>query len=286
MAHSVALITDSTCDIPDEWIKKFEITVIPLTIVFGEKQFLDGVEMTAEQFYDRLTEEKQHPSTSQPSPADFLAAYQTAVKNGAEQILTIVISSAMSGTIRSAQQAAEDVDIPVHILDSRSNSMGMGWQMIAAAREREKGGDLSAMIAAAERVRNNMVYFISLNTIEYLAKGGRIGDAIKLVESVLSIKPLIYVNHDKGVVSAGLPARSRKLALAGLQKEFFKHIDTKFPIHITVLHNNALDEAKALAQKIIETYSPKELFITIVSPILGVHTGPKAVALCGYAESW
>jgi DegV family protein with EDD domain len=284
MANQIAIVTDSTCDIPREWIEKYEITVIPLTIIFNEDQYLDGVDMTAEQFYERLSKDKHHPTTSQATSAVFLEAYRRAKANGAKQILTIVISSAMSGTIISAQQAAKESEIPVHVMDSRNNSMGLGWQVVAAARAREDGGGLAEMLSAAEKVREKMVYYISLNTVEYLSKGGRIGDAIKLLESVLVVKPLIYVNPIKRKVGAGLPARSRKLAIAGLQREFFKNIDIKAPMHIAVLHNNALDEAKDLAQKVLDTYKPKELITTIVSPILGVHTGPQAIALCGYSE--
>ncbi len=283
MTHQVAIITDSTCDVPIEWREEFDITVVPSIVIFGEKQYLDGVEMTAEQFYERLPNEKYHPSTSHPSPAAFLEAYRNAVKKGAKQIFTIVVAKAMSGTYIAAQQAAAEIDIPVTIIDSCSNSMGLGWQIIAAARARKNGGDLSDMIAAAEYVRERMVYFVSLNTLEYLSKGGRIGDAIRLVESVLTIKPLVYVKPENGTVGASLPSRSRKLALQVLQREFFKKININLPMHIAVLHNNALEEAKTLAQKVKELYSPQELFITIVSPILGVHTGPQAVALCGYS---
>jgi len=284
MAKDIAIVTDSTCDIPKEWREEHEITVVPLTIIFGEEQYLDGVDITAEQFYQRLESEKSHPSTSQASPATFLQIFQNLKKKGAKQIFTDIISSAMSGTIVSARQAAEEMDIPVHVMDSRNNSMGLGWQVMAAARTRAQGGGLAEMIAAAESVREKIVYYISLNTIEYLSRGGRIGEAIKLMESVLSIKPLVYVNPQKGTVGAGLPARSRKLAIEGMQREFFKNINVKLPMHIAVLHNNALEEAKALAQKVLETYHPKELITTIVSPILGVHTGPQAIALCGYAE--
>jgi DegV family protein with EDD domain len=285
MANQIALVTDSTCDIPAEWREKYEIIVVPSIIVFGERQYIDGIEMTAEQFYDQLPKEKIHPFTSHPTPAAFLEAYREAKQKGAKQIVTVVVAAAMSGTITAAQQAAEEIDIPVQVINSCSNSMGLGWQVIAAARAREKGGGLEDMVAAIERVRQNMVYFVSLNTLEYLAKGGRIGDAIRLVESVLTIKPLVFVKPENGTVGVSLPARSRKLAITGLQREFFKIMNVKMPMHIAVLHNNALDEAKALAQKVIETYNPRELITTIVSPVLGVHTGPQAIALCGYAES-
>ncbi|MDK2980997.1 MAG: fatty acid kinase fatty acid binding subunit [Chloroflexota bacterium] len=284
MANKIALVTDSTCDIPQEWREKYEITVVPSIIVFGEKQYIDGVEMTAEQFYDQLPKEKVHPFTSHPTPAAFLEAYREAKRKGAKEIITVTVAAAMSGTITAAQQAAEQIDIPVHVVDSCSNSMGMGWQIIAAARARDKGGDLTDMLAAIEHVRQHIVYYVSLNTLEYLSKGGRIGDAIRLVESVLTIKPLVYVKRENGTVGVSLPARSRKLAISGLQREFFKNVNIKMPMHIAVLHNNALEEAKALAQKVIETYNPVELITTIVSPVLGVHTGPQAIALCGYSE--
>lgn len=284
MANKIALVTDSTCDIPQEWREKYEITVVPSIIVFGEKQYIDGIEMTAEQFYDQLPREKVHPFTSHPTPAAFLEAYREAKRKGAKEIITVTVAAAMSGTITAAQQAAEQIDIPVHVVDSCSNSMGMGWQIIAAARARDKGGDLTDMLAAIEHVRQHIVYYVSLNTLEYLSKGGRIGDAIRLVESVLTIKPLVYVKRENGTVGVSLPARSRKLAISGLQREFFKNVNIKMPMHIAVLHNNALEEAKTLAQKVIDTYNPMELITTIVSPVLGVHTGPQAIALCGYSE--
>lgn len=284
MPHRIALVTDSTCDIPAEWVQQYEIGVVPLTIVFGSQQYLDGVDLSAEQFYERLPKEPHHPTTSQPAPKTFLEAFQRAAANGAEEILVITISSAMSGTIESARRAGQDAGMPVHIMDGKNNSMGLGWQVIAAARAREAGGGLAEMLHAAEHVRRNIVYYISLDTIEYLSKGGRISEAARFLDSILNIKPLIYVKPDTGTVGASIPARSRKSAIEGLYKEFFRRIDSSRPMHITVLHNNALAEAQALAERVISEYSPKELFISIVSPVLGVHTGPRAIALCGYAE--
>ncbi len=302
MAHRIALITDSTCDIPAEWIAQYDITVVPLTIIFGSEQYLDGVDLPAQEFYERLDRDPQHhPTSSQPAPKAFLEAYQQAAAQGAQEILVITISSAMSGTIESARRAAqewaasdarassdahasEDATIPVHILDGKSNSMGIGWQVIAAARAREAGGGLEAMRAAAEQVQKDVRYYITLDTIDYLSRGGRISDAARFLNSVLKIKPLIYVRNDTGTVGASIPARSRKSALDGLYKEFFRHFTHGQSLHITVLHNNAREEAEALAERVRAEYAPKELFISIVSPVLGVHTGPRAVALCGYAE--
>jgi DegV family protein with EDD domain len=284
MPHNIALVTDSTCDIPAEWIQQYEIGVVPLTIIFGSEQFMDGVELTAAQFYERLSRETHHPTTSQPTPQAFLEAYRRAAASGASEILAITISSAMSGTMESARRAAQESPIPVHVMDGKNNSMGLGWQVIAAARAREAGGGLDAMQAAAGQVQKDVVYYVSLDTIEYLSRGGRISEAARFLNSILNIKPLIYVRPDTGTVGASIPARSRKAAIDGLYKEFFRHIPQGPPLHITVLHNDALAEAQALADRVQAEYSPQELFISIVSPVLGVHTGPRAIALCGYAE--
>ncbi|MRS04430.1 DegV family protein [bacterium] len=284
MAFRVALVTDSTCDIPDEWVKQYDITIVPLTIVFGDQVYLDRVELSAKDFYRRLPNEKFPPTTSQPAPGLFLEAYRQAAEKGAEQVLVITISSAMSGTIESARRAAEESPIPVTILDGKNNSMGLGWQVITAARKREAGASLDEMAEAALAVRDRMVYYISLDTIEYLTRGGRIGDAARFLNSFLQIKPLINVKPETGTVGASLPARSRKSAIEGLYKEFFRKLQATANLHIAVLHNDALEEAQALAERVRAEFSPAELFITIVSPVLGVHTGPRAIALCGYAE--
>jgi DegV family protein with EDD domain len=284
MPHRIALITDSTCDIPSQWREQYEILVVPLTIIFGGQQYLDGINLSPEDFYARLVEEHAFPTTSQPAPKSFLDAYQQAAARGAEQALVFTISSQMSGTIESARRAAEEAPIPIHIVDGKNNSMGLGWQVIAAARTREQGGGLDEMLTAAAQVREDMVYYISLDTIEYLSKGGRISEAARFLNSILQIKPLIYVNPVSGTVGASLPARSRRGAIDGLYKEFFKHIHPDRPLHITVLHNDAREEAEELAARVQNDYSPTEMFIRIVSPALGVHTGPRAIALCGYAE--
>ncbi len=282
--YRTAILTDSTCDLPLDQREQYAIRVVPLQIVWGSESYVDGVEMTAEQFYDRLPVDPVHPTTSMPSPGQFLQAYQAAREQGAESILVLTISSAMSGTIESARKAAEMVDFPVKIHDSKTNSMGLGWQVLAAARAREAGADLDGMAEAADRVRRRMVYIISLDTLDYLQKGGRIAGATRFIGSLLKIKPQITVNHETGKVEAGMPARSRERAVEGLYRDFFSKVDGGKPLHITVLHNAALPEAQALAERIRAAHPSVELFIQIVSPVLGVHTGPRAIALCGYAE--
>jgi DegV family protein with EDD domain len=280
----IAIITDSTNDLPADWIKLYDIKVVPLMIVWDGKQYLDGVDIKAEEFYKRLETDPGHPTTSQPAPGDFLKAYQSAKKAGAEEIIVITISSAMSGTYESALSAAKNIDIRVNVIDSKSNSMSLGWQVLACARARENGADVAGMIRAVEEVRAKLHYYVVLDTLEYLFKGGRIAGAAKLLNSVLKIKPQIRVNHNTGTVEPGDISRTRLKAIEGLYTSFFKKLDVSKPLHIAVLHNDAIEEANKMAEKIRSEFHPGELIIGIVSPVLGVHTGPQAIALCGYNE--
>jgi DegV family protein with EDD domain len=283
MTHRTALITDSTCDLPETFLQQFDIKVVPLTIIWGEEPLLDGVDIKAEEFYQRLEREPILPTTSQPTPQQILQAFDQARNAGAEEIMIITISSAMSGTYTSALQAADLIDIPVQVVDSKANSMSLGWQVLAAARAREGGGDMNAMIRAAELARKSMVYIVSLDTLDYLHKGGRIGGASHFIGNLLNLKPQISVDHQTGEVAGGRRSRTRKKALTDLYQDFFSQIDRSKTLRIAVLHNAALEEAQDLMGRIEEEFQPTELILSIVSPVLGVHTGPRAIAICGYS---
>ncbi len=284
MKHKIALITDSTCDLPLNYLEQFNIEVVPLTIIWGEEQFRDGVDLAPEDFYRRLETDQVIPTTSQPTPQEMVQVYEKAKKNGAEEIVILTISSAMSGTHESAKKAAELVDIPVHVQDSKSNTMSLGWQVLAAARAREAGGDVQAMLTAAKQARDSMVLMISLDTLKFLHKGGRIGGASHFIGTLLNLKPQITVNHQSGEVEGGRRSRTRKKALIDLYSDFFSQIDSSKSLRVAVLHNAALEEAEEIVNRIQQEFHPEELVLGIVSPVLGVHTGPGAVAICGYTE--
>ncbi len=284
MSHKIAIITDSTCDLPKEYLDRYEIILVPLTIIWGNEQFRDGVDLQAEDFYRRLETDPVFPTTSQPTPQEMARAYELAINNGADEILILTISSAMSGTHESAKKAAELVDTPVHVWDSRANSMSLGWQVLAAARARENGGGIEEMMAAAEAARSSMVYIITLDTLEYLHKGGRIGSASHFIGNLLNLKPQITVNHQSGEVEGGRRSRTRKKALLDLYDDFFSRVDASKPMHIAVLHNAAREDAQQLVKTIKQEHQPEEILLSMVSPVLGVHTGPRAVAICGYTD--
>ncbi|MFW6115652.1 MAG: DegV family protein [Chloroflexota bacterium] len=282
--HRVALITDSTCDIPPHLIEEYGIIVVPLYVIWSDKTFRDRVDIQPQAFYRRLTEDPEYPTTSHPAPDGFLVTYQEALQAGAEEVVAITLSSELSGAFDAAQQAAAAIDKPVHVFDSKGTTMGLGWQVLAAARAREAGGDAAAMIEAADEVRKRVILEVSLNTLEYLHKGGRIGGATRFIGSLLDIKPLVYVDHETGRVEAGARVRTRKRGLDTLYRRFFEQVDTDREMHIAVMHGDAPEDAERIADRIRREHSPAELLVAITGPVLGVHTGPRAIALGGYAE--
>jgi DegV family protein with EDD domain len=282
--HKVALITDSTCDIPDDLLEKYDIAVVPSLVIWGDEVLRDRVDIEPEEFYERLERDPVFPTTSQPTPQDFCSGYRQATQKGIQEIVVITVSSAMSGTIEAAKQAAEMIDVPVHVIDSKGPTMTVGWQVLAAARAREAGGDAQAMVKAADKARESLVQFVCLDTLEYLHKGGRIGGATKFIGTMLNIKPLITIDHQTGLVEPGKRVRTRTRALEALHDEFFSHLDTRKTMRIAVLHGGALKEAETLAERIQREFAPAELLMNITGPVLGVHTGPRAIALVGYTE--
>ncbi len=294
-AH-IALITDSTCDIPDSLLEQYEIAFASCYIQWGEDSRRDRVDMQATEFYRRLQSDPQYPTTSQPTPGDFVALYEEAQARGAQGILVITLSSELSGTYLSAVRAAEfwagrEGSVPVRVVDSRGVTTGLGWQVLAAARARDAATSsdptavMDTMVAAADRARTTINLTVCLDTVEYLYKGGRIGNAARFLATALKLKPLVYVDHVSGVVEPAQRVRTRRRSVDALYHSFVKALGARpGQARVAVAHGDALEEAEALASRVQRGLAPKELLITITSPVLGVHTGPRALALCGYLD--
>jgi DegV family protein with EDD domain len=207
-----------------------------------------------------------------------------AKSDGAEEVVILTVSGPLSGTRASAEQAKEMVDIPVHVHDSRSAGMGLGWQVIAAARAREAGGDAQSMVDAAEKVRTHMAMILAVDTLDFLHKGGRIGGAAKLIGSIINLKPQLIIDRETGLVEPGERTRTRKKAIQSMWDAYFAAMDTSKPMHIAVHHAAAPLEAEELMERIKKEYSPKELWLTELTPVLGTHGGPGTLAMTGYYE--
>lgn len=280
----IAILTDSTCDLPADLVSRHQIGVVPTIIIWGEDTYRDRIDLTPQEFYQRLKEDPIHPKTTQPSPAAFEEYYREAIEEGAHHILVFTVSKALSGTFDTATQVASEFDAPIQVIDSKGPTMSLGWQVLAAARARDHGGGVKDILDAAARVREHLVQVVLLDTLEYLHKGGRIGNAAKLLGSLLNLKPLVKINHEEGIVEAAGRARTFKQGIEMLLATFFEPLDTSQPLRIAVLHGNAQEKAQEIADRIREKFQPRELLFNITGPVLGVNTGPGAIALCGYTE--
>lgn len=279
---NLAILTDSTCDIPPRLIERYAIHVLPQVIIWGDHTYRDRVDLSPEAFYERLEQDKRHPTTTQPSPGDFESAYREIFSGGAEELMVLTVSGALSGTYQLARQTAGNFSQPIDVIDSKGPTMSLGWQVLAAARAREAGKDRQEIIRTVERVRNSLVQYVFLDTLEYLHKGGRIGTAARWIGGMLNFKPLVKINHQQGTVEAAGRSRTRTKGLKMLWDQFFSHFEDPGELRIAVLHGNVPDQASALADRIAAEIQPRELLTNITGPVLGVNTGPGALALCGY----
>ncbi len=280
----IAIITDSTCDIPQTYLEQYDIQVVPHTIVWGDDQYLDRVDIQPEEFYHRIETQKTIPTTSQATEVQFLHAYMDAISRGYQQIIVITLSNRLSGAIQSARNAAKLVQIPIHIIDSLGVTMGLGWQVLAAARLRQMGGTVQDILTKVNEVRKTISVYVGMDTVEFVRRGGRIGDAVRLIGMMMNIKPVVRVNNVKGLVEEVGLARTYHKAVELMYSKFFETMDLSKKLHIAVLHGNAYEEAERLVSRIRDEFHPVEILSSITGPVLGINTGPRALALAGYVE--
>lgn len=269
----IRVVTDSAADLPPEIAARYEIKVVPQNVVFGDEELRDGIDITAEQFFARLQHEPELPTTSQPSVGAFRETYEQLVTEGATEILSIHISSRLSGTLESARQGAQGMDVRIAQLDSGTASLAMGLGVITAAEAVQGGATLmEARELVESQFRRTHIYLI-LDTIEYLRRGGRIGRAAGIVGSVLKLKPILSLDGGE-VVPVGR-ARTRQKAI-----ETALSLAAKLrPIEQTMaVHAACPDDMQYVMQR-LRGIAPDAATVTgTLAPALGVHTGPGTVA--------
>ena len=269
----VKIVTDSGADLPEELAKELGITVVPLYVRFGEEVYRDRVSISEDEFYERLTHDPVHPSTTQPGPQDFLEAYQK-LSSDADGIVSIHITGKLSGTCNSALMAKDMMEggCPIEVVDSETLSMSVGLTVIAAAEMAKAGESMDKIVEAAKQAIPKTYLFFLLDTLEYLKRGGRIGKAKALLGSILSVKPMLTMK-DGELVPAG-QARSRA---KGMDK-LFEYVKNAGDIQdLAVVYNTTPDEAQALAERIGSVFDREKIRIARVGPGLGAHGGPGAM---------
>lgn len=273
----IAIITDSTAYIPEDLVEKNPIWVAPLVVIFGDKTFEDGVDIQPEEFYNRLQTESVNPSTSQVTPASFNKLFSELVPQEYE-ILCVLVSDKLSGTIDSVMQAKEDYpNAKIEIVNSYSITMALGFQALAAARAAEEGADLAECKAVAEQARDHTGVVFAVASLEFLHRGGRIGGGARFLGTALNLKPILEIRD--GRVEALERVRTRKKSLARLIELVEERTEGQSPIRIAAIHANAPEEAKAVLEEASKRLGAVEEILSDVSPVVGTHTGPGTVGI-------
>ncbi len=278
----IAVVTDSTSDLPPELVEQYDIHVVPQILIMGEKTWRDKVDIDSQTFYELLQTSPDFPASSQPSVLSFQELFAE-LSQTADGIVAVLVSDELSGTINSAQMAKQNLpDVPIEIVDSRAASMQLGFMVLATARAAAAGKDLQAVAdTARDLVGRTYVYFV-VDTLEYLHRGGRIGAAARLFGSALNLKPLLTISD--GIVQPVAKIRSRRKALDRLRSVLKEQIADEDQVHMAVLHVAAPEEAARLGQELRAEFQPVEMIHSECGPVIGTHAGPGTVGMAFYVE--
>lgn len=277
--QKVRIVTDSTADLPKDLVNKYGITVVPLKVRFGDEIFLDGVDMSSRQFYERLASGNEFSSTSQPSPAEFAEVYSKFVENG-ESIISMHISSAMSGTYQSAKLAAamfEEADIEV--IDSRYVSTALGLPVLEAARAAREGRSRDEILELVYSILHKIEVYFFVDTLKYLEHGGRIGKATAFLGTMLNIKPMCTIKE--GEVYPVEKIRGRKKALERLLQLAEEKSGGK-KINCSLVHGNDPDTLEKLKAEAKKRLNINELVCSQLGAVVGTHVGPGVLGIIFY----
>lgn len=272
----VAVVTDSTADLPLALAEEIGLRVVPLSVAFGEETFISRVTLSAEEFYERLRRSSTLPTTSQPTPAWFEEAYQDCADDGLDHVLSIHISSDLSGTLATARQVASRAALPVEVLDSRQVSGGLGLMVLAAQQAANRGADLDEVRAAALEVQERVRSLLVVDTLEYLKRGGRLSGAQALMGSVLKVKPVLEV--EDGRVELSERTRTWSRALDRLVDRVEEHLGGA-PADLLLAHALEPDRLAQLRERLRNRIEIAEVHEAIIGPVVGTHAGPGAIGL-------
>ena len=272
----VHIVTDSSCDLTEIETTTNSIGVVPLSIRFGDEEFVDREELSADAFYAKMASTGLLPETAAPSPGRFEQAFRGAAAVGASAVVCINLSGELSATVQSARNAATAVagDIDVRVIDSRSLTGGLGTMVLEAAAAARNGADVDAVVALVESMIPRTEIYGGLDTLENLKKGGRIGSAKALLGSMLSVKPIIHI-ADGAVEEAG-KQRTRKRALEWMRDQLFG----EGPVEkLSILHGQAPD-IDVFLDMISERYPREQIRLGTIGAVIGTHGGPGVIGMC------
>jgi len=285
MADKVALVTDSVACIPKEQAEKYGIEVVPIQLIFGDKTYRDGVDISPAEFYTMLRKTEKLPTTAGAVPGAFLETFRKVSKR-ANNILCITVTAKLSGMFNSARQAMEIIkkDLPgvaIELLDSKTAAATEGLVVLMAARAAASGKSLTEVVETAKSVMQRVNLLVVLDTLYYLAKGGRAPKVAVLASSILRVKPILTIAE--GEVRPLTNPRTTNGAMKRMLQIMEQRIDKGKPVHVALMHADALDNAITLRDKIASQFDCAELFITEFTPVMGAHTGPGVIGVGFYS---
>jgi DegV family protein with EDD domain len=277
----IAVVTDSSSTIPKELQQELDIHVVPLLLNLSGHSYEDGIDIAPDHFYQMMRTSSELPTTSSPSIGDFVRVYAAAGREAAG-IVSIHLPDNLSAVYITALKASELVDGPqIHVMDSRTVSMAQGFVVVAAARKAASGATLGEVVSYAQKIAQRVRIYVMLETLEYLHRGGRIGDAASLLGSILQIKPVLYVLD--GQVKPLAKPRTRERGIQMMLREMEKEVD-KRPIHAAIVQADARTEAEDFRQQVADRFDCKELYVTEFTPAMGAHAGPGILGVAFYVD--
>jgi DegV family protein with EDD domain len=284
--NQVAIVTDTTACIPPEQVNEFGIEVVPVPLIINEITYRDGIDITPTEFYGMLRQAQKLPTTSASSPAPYLEAFRNASRR-ASCVLCMTEPSKFSAMFNSACTAMETAknvlkNVTIEVMECTTAAAGQGLVALAAAHAAVAGKSLAEIKQTVSNIMHRVNLYAVIDNLYYLARSGRVPQAAAIVDSILSIKPLFTLNHANPRL-IGLP-RSVKGAIERIVRMIAKTTHQGHPLHIAVMHADAIKEATVLKEKILSEFTCCEIYITEFTPVMGVHTGPGLVGVAFYEE--
>lgn len=275
------IVMDSAGDIPKDWISEYDVEVIPINIHFENKMFLQGVDLSNDDFYQIADKSGVIPKTSQPTPQQFVEFYNRIARAG-DTILSLHVTSKLSGTYNSAVLAAHELKNKITIIpfDSGSGSAAMGF-MCKEIRQLEKAGaTLQAILARLEAIRQNVNIVLTLDTLEYARRSGRVKALQAAIAAVVKIKPVIILKD--GTLDMNEKVRTRQRAIERALEIIYERVDDRL-VNMAVVHSQSIDTAKELMQKVRDTFHINELILTDLSIGIAANLGPGTIGIVAYS---